>query len=227
LNASNNEIEAVRGLKRMNELGALVLNNNHLTAVPENIPPSLNTLVLSHNKITELGNLTHLANLKKLTLSCNQIGAITDSLTNNTALTELRLRGNKIARMPQSLVNNIHLRLLDIGNNLITDKRGIQVLCNLQRLRSLYIKGNPIATEPGINDWLRQHIPSLKILDGTILDIEGKKEKVKKEVENTKKRSNTEVFKELKSEKKQPQQKRQKRNFVEEEEAKKKGNSHE
>jgi len=227
LNASNNEIEAVRGLKRMNELGALVLNNNLLTAVPKNLPPSLNTLVLSHNKITEICHLSHLTNLKKLSLACNQIGAISDSLMNNTALTELRIRGNKIARLPPSLENNLHLRFLDIGNNAITDQRGIQVLCKLQKLRNLTIKGNPVASEPGIKDWLRQHIPSLKNLDAELLEKEGKKEKVKKEVENTNKRSLTEI--EVKSVKIQQQQrqKRQKLNFYNvKEETKKKGNYH-
>jgi len=160
----------------MIELGALILNNNNLTTIPKNIPPSLNTLVLSHNKISELSNLSQLTNLKKLAIACNQIGAISDALNNNTALTELRLRGNKIVRIPPNIGHNIHLRLVDICNNGIADKRGLQSLTFLHRLRNLSIKGNPVANQPdGIYDWFQQQIPSLKILDGLNTDTKKRK----------------------------------------------------
>jgi len=133
----------------------------------------VNTLILSHNKILELSDLNQLTNLQKLSLSWNQIGAISDALQNNTALTELRIRGNQISRIPPGIAENVHLRVLDVANNTIEDKRGLQAICSLKHLRNLHIKGNPVALEPGINEWLRQQIPTLKLLEG-------------KNVENTK-----------------------------------------
>jgi len=196
LNAQHNEIESMRGLSKMFYLGALVLNNNHLSRIPKKIPTGVNTLILSHNKILELSDLNQLTNLQKLSLSWNQIGAISDALQNNTALTELRIRGNQISRIPPGIAENVHLRVLDVANNMITDKRGLQAICSLKHLRNLHIKGNPVALEPGINEWLRQQIPTLKLLEGK--NVENTKFTEKSLIKKGKKRIRTIVQKKKK-----------------------------
>lgn len=75
-------------------MNALILNNNLLRKVEDlKALPHLNTLVLSHNKLTKL-SLEGLANLTQLSLSHNQLEALPD-LTACPLLKQLRLNDNR------------------------------------------------------------------------------------------------------------------------------------
>lgn len=90
--------------------------------------PNLNTLVLKHNAIKELGSCLHKCTaLQKLSMAHNQLSNIGDALVHCTALKELRLNHNAIARLPLQLSANSQLRILDLGDNPIPDTDAIKV----------------------------------------------------------------------------------------------------
>ncbi len=90
--------------------------------------PNLNTLVLKHNAIKELGSCLHKCTaLQKLSMAHNQVSSIGDALVHCTALKELRLNHNAIERLPPQLSANSQLRILDLGDNPIADTDALKV----------------------------------------------------------------------------------------------------
>nr|CCA16172.1 conserved hypothetical protein [Albugo laibachii Nc14] len=149
LNLSNNQIARLPkdSLRALNELKALILNDNMIQTL-DWLPklPALGSLILSHNRISELDIrvMLRLPNLIKLSLSHNQLAEIPD-LSALPHLVELRLSHNKIQQVPSTLANNTCLKLLDIGHNAIDDWSGVEALSALEHLKQLNLRGNPIA----------------------------------------------------------------------------------
>ncbi|GAB4823955.1 hypothetical protein N2152v2_011001 [Parachlorella kessleri] len=167
LNVGRNQLSGKVAVGRLRSLKALILNDNHISLVGglEKLK-ELNTLVLSHNAITSLGNwLAGASKLDKLSASHNRIAELGASLKGCSALEELRLSHNQLRLLPLELAANRKLRILDVGNNPITSLADIQVLAKLPSLRSLSLRGCPLAEQPGYRDAVLALTPHLEILD--------------------------------------------------------------
>ena len=162
-------------------LKALVLNNNsisdgllhlgHLT--------TLNTLVLSHNRIPKVPKvlLQRLPGLVKLSLSHNRLDAF-PKVWLCPDLVELRLAGNAIADIPSKVARLTNLRLLDCSNNAIASFDSIAHLSTCPRLAHVSMRGNPVAgpeaaaaadaptTSARYASQMRTLLPHLAVLDG-------------------------------------------------------------
>ena len=94
---------------------SLQLNIFH--SIPKNLPPNLQTLILSNSRIESIGNVSNLKHLKKLDLSNNFIQNI-NFLTNNKKLEDLDLSMNLIERATNPAAN-FNLRTIDLRYNFI------------------------------------------------------------------------------------------------------------
>jgi len=119
----------------------------------------LNTIILSHNKLSVLKNLNHLKELRKLTVSYNNIGALLDSLINCVNLVDLNIRNNVISRLPPKLTENRKLKIIDASNNKILDYNGLLVLKQLKYLQQLHLIGNPFLEKSDSTEWIEQNLP--------------------------------------------------------------------
>nr|WP_294929053.1 leucine-rich repeat domain-containing protein [uncultured Flavobacterium sp.] len=99
---------------KLKKLNSLYLNNNALTALPEDFGgmESLVTVNLSSNQIKAIpvstGNLDKLVTLN---LASNQIEVLIKDLEKNTALKTLDLSGNKVAAIEGLLSSQVNLEL--------------------------------------------------------------------------------------------------------------------
>jgi len=190
LSASNNQLEDFKWPENHQKIGAIIVSNNQIKKIPKNLPPSINTLVLSGNQIEKLENLDKLIQLQKLSIASNRLTALSVALQFNVGLRELRLNGNKLIRLPTSLSKNVHLRVLDIGNNLIADQNSLLVLKSLNKLRNLNIKGNPVDLVAGVKEWVLSSVPSLKVFNSKPLDDYKKEKKNLRQKAETKEKGN-------------------------------------
>ncbi|EFN57386.1 hypothetical protein CHLNCDRAFT_50903 [Chlorella variabilis] len=166
LNVGRNQI-AGKVAVRLPALKALILNENRITLVGGlEKCRELNTLVLSHNAVASLGSwLGGCPKLEKLSCSHNQLQELGAALKGCPMLTELRLNHNQIHALPAELASNTRLRILDIGGNPIASFDDIQVLSRLPQLRSVSLKGCPLASAPGYREGISALLPRLEILD--------------------------------------------------------------
>lgn len=129
LNLSGNRIEAIEG-EAFFTLG------------------SLETLDLSHNKLTKIEMLFHFQfhpnKLSKLSLAYNEIEEIpADAFEELTFLTELDLTNNRISDLTAEPFSNLtNLETLRLNHNYIKNLNG--AVNNLQNLKHLYLRGNQI-----------------------------------------------------------------------------------
>jgi Leucine-rich repeat (LRR) protein len=126
--------------------------------------PNLNTLVLSHNKLTtftfdEVGSLRHMV---KCSLGHNEFTQVPDFTAICSAasdptgsrrarenvdfydncLEELRLNGNRIASVPATITRNKKLKTLDLSSNLIANWDDVKTLAELPSLTNLSLHNN-------------------------------------------------------------------------------------
>eukprot|EP00752_Nemacystus_decipiens_P014166 g12597.t1 len=156
LNASGNRVRRIPPavFSQFRQLQALVVNNNEIAEVPPTWFKkgllSLNTLVLSHNKIKSLSDsgLGRLTALTKISVSHNTLVELPD-LSACTGLEELRAAHNLISQVPASLSKNATLRTLDLGHNRIDKWVGLERLGkSLKSLMQLSLAGNPLCRSP-------------------------------------------------------------------------------
>lgn len=108
----------------------------------------LETLDLSHNKLTKIDKLFHFEyqsnKLRKLSLAFNGIEDIPgDAFGELTFLTELDLTNNRITDLTVEPFSNLtNLEILRLDNNNIKNLNG--AVNNLQNLKHLYLRGNKI-----------------------------------------------------------------------------------
>lgn len=112
---------------------------NCLKVIPENLPVSLEKLVLRDNEISEIKNLEALTRLKHLDLESNEIEKL-ENLEKLTELTHLYSRENYIEKL-ENLDTLTSLKVLDLSQNDITR---IENLAALQNLMNLDLGGNSI-----------------------------------------------------------------------------------
>ncbi|CAB1110437.1 unnamed protein product [Ectocarpus sp. CCAP 1310/34] len=188
-NASGNRVRRIPPavFAQFRQLQALVLSDNEISEVPPTWLKkgllSLNTLVLSHNKLKSLSGtgLGRLTALTKLSISYNTLVELPD-LSACSGLEELRAAHNIVTQVPASLSKNAALRTLDLGHNNIDDWVGLERLGeSLKSLMQLSLSGNPICgaaaaaekrgtgEEDGEEDYVakvRSLFPGLKVRDG-------------------------------------------------------------
>lgn len=173
LNASGNELQKLPWdqLTSLSSLKALILNNNQLKAFPSTcvLPKSLDTLVLSHNQLEELPArmLRALPALTKLSISHNALRQI-PNLSQCWALKEIRLAGNRIFTL-SGIQDQLPLtiEIIDLGQNVIRDRRELDRLLVFRKLTALNIRGN--ATPEEDEEFLvraRRELPYLRVFNG-------------------------------------------------------------
>ncbi|PSC75573.1 plant intracellular Ras-group-related LRR 7-like [Micractinium conductrix] len=144
-------------------------SDNKLAALPPDLPPSLQRLVLSNNQLSDLAPLRHLTNLRVLVLDGNRIASLppwigelgkleTLSLSDNTlvqlpagvgALTSLRqllLSQNRLRALPPQLGACSALEKIDAHHNVLQALP--PELGRLQRLKLLQLDSNQLEGVP-------------------------------------------------------------------------------
>eukprot|EP01029_Cantina_marsupialis_P023718 TRINITY_DN59760_c0_g1_i1.p1 TRINITY_DN59760_c0_g1~~TRINITY_DN59760_c0_g1_i1.p1 ORF type:complete len:480 (-),score=172.50 TRINITY_DN59760_c0_g1_i1:153-1547(-) len=173
LNLSNNQLTSIpTGLTELNNIQALVLNNNNIATIEKtSLPPTLNTVILSHNPIKLLPDdaFSHLDNLTKISMSNAGVSGLPD-LSCNADLKELRLSNNKMANVPESVSQLKRLQVYEACHNDIKYFRDLEPLRRCRRLRSLSLRFNPICEHPEFKDIMRAWFPRLQLLNNIKLE---------------------------------------------------------
>eukprot|EP00939_MAST-03C_sp_MAST-3C-sp1_P001580 g1580.t1 len=145
------------------------------------VPESCESLDLSRNKITSLRGAFRKSgkSLKYLDLSNNFIDKM-GSLGIASSITKLVLRDNWISSV-RGLDGLLHLRHLDLSGNLFEKSTSIRSLSLNKKLRTLLLRGNPIAKSPGYAFVLMNILPQITRVDDTT-------KKARKSVKRSKKR---------------------------------------
>lgn len=108
---------------------------------------SLETLKLSHNKLTEFPkSLERCTALERLDLSHNMIYSLSDECGELQALEELRLQNNVLVELPETFGNLSSLRILNLTNNRMTTLPSS--IGNLQYLQQLLLCHNHLKHLP-------------------------------------------------------------------------------
>jgi len=143
-----NAFEEIEGLEKCTALRSLFLQQNCIRRI-SGLKNALDlwSINLSENFIEKIDNLSHLRRLNSLTIAKNRIGW-------------------------KGLGDYLHLKdtciaTLDIQDNAISDPEVLpEVLCKMQDLKVLYLKGNPVVKMiPHYRKTVIAAIPQLKYLD--------------------------------------------------------------
>lgn len=155
-------------IKTKQEEEYLDLNRLELTCIPCHLEITLCYLFISDNKLTSLGNLSNLINLKVLDCGNNELSYL-NNLPKN--IVELVCSGNKLSTLDTSYLP--YLKILDCSSNNITSL----IYGNL--LTSLECDNNKLTTLPSLKSFLTMKMltcsknnlsyvpeyPNLKMLD--------------------------------------------------------------
>jgi len=142
LQAGSQEIASLKGLEYAKNLQTLRLTHNKITSIsPLSGLSALKTLVLNNNQISSITTVSSLDGLEHLDIHGNDISSIS-AVSGLTNLQTLILRINRIQSISavSSLVN---LRQLDLGTNQISS---IGSLSGLTNLETLYLYSNEISS---------------------------------------------------------------------------------
>jgi len=183
LDLSDNRIARLEGLSGLAGLKALIAARNHISKVEGLSPkknPLLETLVLSHNRISEC-NLAPFPGLKKVSMAHNKLHAFPGMAT-LPQLMELRLNGNSITALSRDIARQPKLSILDVGNNLLQSVESLEPLRGLLWLKSFNFFGNSIASdvEKEPLQALMASLPALEILNNRRRAEAGEKNAKKK-----------------------------------------------
>jgi hypothetical protein len=153
LDVSYNPLSTIVSLSGCANLTALIVSNARLAELPVDAlkaVPRLQTLVVTHNRLTSIAAVEHLPALTALSASHNRLdNAVFRSLERLASLRKLRLNGNAPLSLLPARFAGLHLLdLLDLGNCSFATLHSVQPCQSLDRLRTLNLKGNPCCALP-------------------------------------------------------------------------------
>lgn len=133
------------GLLKCAELQELTLTGNHLTSVPLHyLPPNLKVLELCYNELESTSDLRHCSlELLHLGLAYNKLSALDLQPSNWSSLLSLDLSYNRLVGLPAA----------------------IKVIVELEQLRNLSLKGNPLTLVPCYHGYTVDSLAGLTSLD--------------------------------------------------------------
>ncbi|XP_053088423.1 leucine-rich repeat-containing protein 9 isoform X1 [Pangasianodon hypophthalmus] len=173
LNLDGQRLSHISNLEQLVNLRWASFNNNQLTHI-EGLQhcPLLEELSLNHNYICTLEGACKLQRLTRLSINSNQLrcldASVLDRLTN---LHFLSAEDNCISSL-QGVQRSRSLFELYVSNNNISTSRDIYHLKTLSNLIILDLYGNPLTrTLENYRAYLIFHLPSLKALDGTAVEM--------------------------------------------------------
>ncbi|KAF8625562.1 hypothetical protein AX15_005326 [Amanita polypyramis BW_CC] len=136
-------------LDKLSNLLTLDLSYNLFKSVPERLQfiPKLEIVYFVQNRISKIGGLNSLTDLRSLELGGNKIRKM-ESLDGLLNLEELWLGKNKIAKI-EGLGTLKKLKILSLQSNRITKLEGLEGLENLEQL---YLSHNGIKKLEGLED---------------------------------------------------------------------------
>lgn len=147
---NNNELTAVP-----DEIGALenvtflYFNTNRIAAIPAGVArmKSLQGMYFTENALTEIPAFVFMMKrLRKFQISRNRVKDIPADLGNLTNLIHLNLAENEIASLPDTMANLTQLRVCDLSGNRLTKLP--EVFGRVQILYQLRVRDNPLTTLP-------------------------------------------------------------------------------
>lgn len=164
LNVSHNQLKALpSGIEQLSGLKALIANNNQIRSLGRlRLPAGLNSLVLSHNHLEDLHDdeLRHLKELRKLSISHNQLHRLPETLP--VGLKELRVNDNRLTVLPKNIPGS-SLELVDLGNNMMTASE-MGRLSEFRMLKNANVAGNPGHSDALVKAIMQ--LPRMEVLDG-------------------------------------------------------------
>lgn len=170
LNVSYNRIGTLGTVLRpCRNLKALIASDNALKRLDLHLLKQLEqltTVVASRNQITEVAGAEKLAQLRKLSLSHNALRTV-PALP--PTLVELRLNDNRIASLPSSLSACARLTMVDLGGNQLRTFEQLEPLRELERLRNLTLRANPLCDggHDAYQERVRRLLPRVRVLDSS------------------------------------------------------------
>jgi len=129
---------------------------------------NLTRLFLDNNFIEAISGLDSLCNLEWIDLSFNKISKI-ENLEKLTKLKVLALFSNQIVEV-EALETLQELEVLRLGNNKITNKKVVIYLRQLPKLRTLSLKGNPVANVKDFDGYVAAFLPKLMYYEFKMVD---------------------------------------------------------
>jgi Leucine-rich repeat (LRR) protein len=136
-------------LGRLLSLYMLSFKNNELETVPEeSLPPSLQWLILTDNKITQLpSSIGKLKNLRKLLLSGNRLENLPIELHGCQELELIRLSVNRLRFLPSWLLTMPRLSWIALSSN------EFEVKCTVDRIENInYVSWNTLIMEEKLGE---------------------------------------------------------------------------
>ena len=126
----------------LGKLQTLDLSKNVLTEVPRGLPPTLEVLKLSYNriKILRIDSIRYLPHLKKVCLGGNIIKSVPNNFFNpHTQIKTLDLSSNLLNEIPYNLPSSLNILMLRNNSikwisNIHNNKTGLEALKRLQNL---------------------------------------------------------------------------------------------
>ena len=139
-------------LARLAALRVLCAGDNDLEALPDDLPPNLETLHCERNRLAALpAALGGLAALERLVASGNRLETLPDDVGCLTNLRVVHLDGNALAALPESAGRWSRVEEMLIFDN--APLAGLPAACDWPRLRTLYARHTRLAALPPVSSW--------------------------------------------------------------------------
>lgn len=162
----NMQISSIFITTPLYDLKIVNLSNNGLTKLDGiQFIKNLIELTAENNQITDITDVGHLVELRKLELGSNLIVNVGHALTGLKSLTLLSIENNRLTSLA-SFSELENLLELYVGENLVDDLKEIRHLSNLKHLLVMDLWGNPLCRDKEFRLFCIFHIKELKVLDG-------------------------------------------------------------
>ncbi|CAH8615364.1 unnamed protein product [Heterobilharzia americana] len=149
------------------DVNVLILDHNYIRRL-ENLSSlyDLQQLSVANNKLLQMHGVSSLKNLTILNLPNNGIVAI-DGLSKLTHLRWLNLSGNKL-KVIEQLDANSSLKHLDLSDNYISELKNLSFLT---KLKTLLLHCNRISTLQGSSNYLPKSLEIISLANNMVSDI--------------------------------------------------------